>query len=234
MKEEYRHTLLDGWDKKKVSKTTVLVGGIGATGSQAAVTLARIEIGRIIVVDNDVLEKHNIGNQVYRKDQVGMSKVDALREIIGEYSDTKVTGLKALIQDVDLEKFKPDIYFGNFDNNGARYFLNYIAYLQKKPYIDVGIDNLTGSLRFVIPEKTACMECWNSLLKEREIRVGCSKQIVPTSYFVASYVSNLEVMEMLNYLFGRQIHPMIFFDLEKGMTSPVRLERNEECELCST
>ena len=51
MKEEYRHTLLEGWDKEKVGNTTVLIGGIGATGSQAAVTLARIGIGKIIVVD---------------------------------------------------------------------------------------------------------------------------------------------------------------------------------------
>ena len=234
MKTEFRHTLLDGWDQKKVRDTTVLIGGIGATGSQAAVTLARIGIGKIIAVDNDTLEEHNIGNQVYRKGQIGKSKVDALKEIISEISDTKVIGITAKVQDINFDIIKPDIFFGNFDNHGARYLLNYIAYLQKKPYIDVGIESLTGSLRFVLPGKTACMECWDSLLKEREIHVGCSEQTIPSAYFVASYASNLQVMELLNYLFGKQIHPMIYFDLEKGITSPIKLERNKECELCRT
>lgn len=234
MKAKFRHELLEGWDKKKVADTTVLVGGIGATGSQAAVTLARIGIGKIIVVDNDVLEDHNIGNQIYRRNQIGKSKVDALKEIIDEISDTRVAGVKAKVQNVDFDRLDPDVFFGNFDNNGARYLLNYEAFLRKKPYIDVGIENLTGSLRFVIPEKTACIECWHSLIKEQERHVGCSEQVIPTAYFVASYASNLQVTELLNYLFDREIHPMIFFDLVKGITKPIRLERNEECELCSS
>ena len=232
MKTKYRHELMEGWDKNKVGNTTVLIGGIGATGSQTAVTLARIGIGKIIVIDNDVLEEHNIGNQVYRKSQIGKSKVDALKDIIDEINNIRFVGIKAMVQNVDFDRLEPDVFFGNFDNHGARYLLNYEAFLTKKPYIDVGIENLTGSLRFVVPEKTACMECWNLLMKEQERQVGCSEQVIPTAYFVASYASNLQVTELLNYLFGREIHPMIYFDLEKGITSPVRLKRNEECGLC--
>jgi molybdopterin/thiamine biosynthesis adenylyltransferase len=234
MKAKYRHELMDGWDKEKVGNTTVLIGGIGATGSQAAVTLARIGIGKIIIVDSDVLEEHNIGNQVYLKTHIGMSKVDALKEIISEINSTRVVGVKGKIQNVDFNRLEPDIFFGNFDNHGARFLLNYETFMSKKPYIDVGIENMTGSLRFIIPGKTACLECWSSLMKEQERKVGCSKQVIPTAYFVASYVSNLQVTELLNYLFGREIHPMIYFDLEKGKTQPIRLERNEECELCRT
>jgi molybdopterin-synthase adenylyltransferase len=234
MKTKYRHELMDGWDKEKVQNTTVLIGGIGATGSQAAVTLARIGIGKIIIVDSDILEVHNIGNQVYLKKHIAMSKVDALKEIISEINSTRVVGVKGKAQNVDFDRLEPDVFFGNFDNHGARFLLNYEAFMSKKPYIDVGIENMTGSLRFVIPGETACMECWSSLMKEQERKVGCSKQVIPTAYFVASYASNLQVTELLNFLFGREIHPMIYFDLEKGKTQPIRLERNEVCELCGT
>ena len=234
MKTGYRHELLEGWDTDKVADTTVMIGGIGATGSQAAVTLARIGIGRIIIVDRDILEEHNIGNQVYRKNQVGKSKVEALREIIREISDTEIVGLRASIQEIDFDRFNPDIFFGNFDNHGARYLMNYEAFIRGKPYIDVGIENLTGSLRFVIPGKTACMECWPSLMRSVKRTVGCSRQVIPTAYFVASYAADLQVAELLNYLFGRQIHPMVYFDLQRGITHPIPVERNRECELCSS
>ena len=234
MKNQYSHELLAGWDKNKVADTTVFLGGVGATGSQTAVTLARIGIGKIIVADLDILENRNIGNQMYFKSQLGKSKVDAIREIIQKIGDTKIECMQKKVQDIDYNKINADIYFGNFDNHGARYFLNYQSYLQKKPYIDVGIEHLTGSLRFVIPDKTPCMECWPDLLKPMKRRVGCSEEKIPAPYFVASAVSNLQVMELLNYLFGRQIHPMIYFDLEKGIMAPIKLERNEECELCSS
>ncbi len=234
MKAKYRHELIEGWNKKKVENTTVLIGGIGATGSQAAVTLARIGIGKIIIIDGDVLEKHNIGNQVYRRAQIGSSKVDALIEIIDEINSTRVMGVRGKVQNVDFDRLEADVFFGNFDNHGARFLLNYEAFLRKKPYIDVGIENLTGSLRFVIPGKTACMECWNSLMEEQQRKVGCSEQVIPNAYFVSTVASSLQVTELLNYLFGKEIHPMIYFDLEKGKAQPIRLERNEECGLCGT
>ena len=235
MKTKPRHTLLEGWDQKRLSRTTVLLGGCGATGSHTALTLARIGIGRIIAVDNDTLEEHNIYNQMYRKNQIGKNKVDALKEIIGEISNTELIGVKAMIQHVDLDGFNPDILLGCFDNNGARYFQNYIAISRNKPYIDIGIERLTGSLRFILPRKTACFECWDSLMKEQEIRVGCSKEeTIATATFVGSTASNLLVNELVSFLFGKQIHPFIFFDLEKGTSSPIRLERNKECELCGT
>ena len=106
MKAKYRHELMDGWDKDKVGNTTVLIGGIGATGSHAAVTLARIGIGKIIVIDNDVLEEHNIGNQVYLRAQVGSSKVDALKEIINEINSTRVVGIKGKVQNVDFDRLR--------------------------------------------------------------------------------------------------------------------------------
>lgn len=233
MKTKPRHALLDGWDQSKLNKTTVIIGGIGATGSHTAETLARLGIGTIIAVDNDTLEEHNIFNQVYRRSQIGISKVDALKKIIGEISNTELIGVKAMIQHVDLDRFNPDILLGCFDNNGARYFLNYIAISKNKPYIDIGIERLTGSLRFILPGKTACFECWDSLMKEQEIRVGCSyEERIPTATFVGSMASNLLVNELVSFIFGKQIHPMIFFDLEKAITSPIRLEKNEECGLC--
>ncbi|MBN1861679.1 MAG: ThiF family adenylyltransferase [Candidatus Thermoplasmatota archaeon] len=233
MKTQFRHELLDGWNKDKVRATTVLIGGIGATGSQAVVTLARIGVGKIIVIDKDVLEEHNIGNQVYRRSQIGKTKVNALKEIIAEFSDTNIIGVTAKVQDVEFDYFDPDVFFGNFDNHGARFALNYEAIISGKPYIDVGIENYTGTLRFVLPGKTSCMECWPALMKETERRVGCSEQVIPTAYFVASYAANLQVAELLNHLFGKETHPLLYFDLQQGKTSPVWLEHNPGCKLCS-
>jgi len=231
MKTEARHTLINNWNQPALNRATVLIGGCGAIGSQTAVALARIGIGTIIVVDGDILEEHNIYNQVYSKDQIGKSKVDALKEIIHKISDARFIGINSKIQNVQLNRFRPDSILGCFDNVGARFFLNYIAITNKIPYIDAGIEGYAGSVRTILPTSTPCLQCWPSLIKENGVKAGCSKDI-PSAYFTASYASNIQIMQLVNLLFGEPVSSLVTFNLEKGMTTPVNLERNGECKLC--
>lgn len=47
-------------------------------------------VGRLIVWDFDVVEDHNIPNQMYPKSAIGTFKVDAFKEMIESFSDTEV------------------------------------------------------------------------------------------------------------------------------------------------
>ena len=229
-----RQNLIKGWDQRKISSATVLIGGCGAIGSQTAVAVARIGVGTIIAVDDDTLEKHNVYNQVYRKNQVGRTKVGALSDIIEEISNCEFITIKAKIQEAKIVELEPDVLLGCFDNAGARFFMNYLALTLRKPYVDAGIENYAGSVRTYLPEKTPCLQCWPTLIKQNEVKAGCSHDPIPSTYFTASYASSLQVMELVNLLFGKQTYPMIFFDLQKGTTSPIQLERNKDCGLCGT
>jgi hypothetical protein len=60
----------------------VTVIGCGATGSWLALMLAKLGIQDITVYDFDVVEEHNVPNQAYRIKDIGVSKVDALNELI--------------------------------------------------------------------------------------------------------------------------------------------------------
>jgi len=68
--------------KEILSKKTVGIAGAGGLGSNAAVALARSGIGRIIIIDYDVVEPSNLNRQYYFLDQLGMKKVEALQENI--------------------------------------------------------------------------------------------------------------------------------------------------------
>jgi len=59
---------------------TVGIAGAGGLGSNAAVALARIGVGRLIIADFDVIEITNLNRQQYFLAQVGKTKVLALRE----------------------------------------------------------------------------------------------------------------------------------------------------------
>lgn len=63
---------------------TVGIAGCGGLGSNAAVSLARIGTGRLIIADFDTIEMSNLNRQYYFYDQVGLPKANALKENISK------------------------------------------------------------------------------------------------------------------------------------------------------
>lgn len=59
---------------------TIGIAGCGGLGSNCAVALARIGIGRLVVADFDVISEGNLNRQYYFRDQIGRKKVEALSE----------------------------------------------------------------------------------------------------------------------------------------------------------
>ena len=64
----------------KICHRIVGIAGAGGLGSSLAIALARLSIGRIIIADFDVVEPTNLNRQQYFTDQIGMYKVEALRD----------------------------------------------------------------------------------------------------------------------------------------------------------
>ncbi len=64
----------------KLKRGRVGIAGLGGLGSQIAIALARVGVGTLVLVDYDVVEPSNLNRQQYFIDQIGMLKVDALKE----------------------------------------------------------------------------------------------------------------------------------------------------------
>ncbi len=62
---------------KKINKTTVLVIGLGGVGSYTVESLVRSGIGKIIIVDNDIIDITNLNRQLMAlHSNIGQNKVD--------------------------------------------------------------------------------------------------------------------------------------------------------------
>ncbi len=66
--------------KEILSSKTVGIAGCGGLGSNCAVALARVGIGKLILVDFDRIEESNLNRQNYYIDQVGQVKVYTLQD----------------------------------------------------------------------------------------------------------------------------------------------------------
>ena len=61
---------------------TVGIAGCGGLGSNCAVSLARVGVGKLVVADFDVIVESNLNRQYFFHDQIGHKKAFALKENI--------------------------------------------------------------------------------------------------------------------------------------------------------
>jgi sulfur carrier protein ThiS adenylyltransferase len=68
--------------QKILSKKTVGIAGAGGLGSNCAVALSRVGIGKIIICDFDKISKSNLNRQYYFYEQIGQKKAFAIKDNI--------------------------------------------------------------------------------------------------------------------------------------------------------
>lgn len=79
---------------------TVGIAGLGGLGSNIAVSLARLGIAGLVLVDYDLVEESNLNRQYYFRDQLGQKKTQALAENIGRIDE----GVRLRTLDMKLDK----------------------------------------------------------------------------------------------------------------------------------
>src|SRR5512137_784713 len=137
-----RHLLLPdvGLDgQRKLKASSVLIIGTGGLGSPVSLYLAAAGVGRIGLVDYDVVEESNLQRQVvHGTGKIGRLKVDSARE--------RLNDLNPAIQiDVYNEVFSSanameiaapyDVVVDGSDNFPTRYLSNDLCVLTDKPNI---------------------------------------------------------------------------------------------------
>ncbi len=69
---------LDAGQRQRLREASVAVAGLGGLGSNIAAWLARLGVGRLLLVDFDRVELSNLNRQYYFLDEVGEYKAQAL------------------------------------------------------------------------------------------------------------------------------------------------------------
>lgn len=72
---------------------TITVVGAGTIGSWTTLFLCKEGFKEITVFDHDIVEEHNIPNQLYGEEWVGRLKVEALQSIVEKMTSIKITAI---------------------------------------------------------------------------------------------------------------------------------------------
>ncbi|WP_416866054.1 MAG: ThiF family adenylyltransferase [Imperialibacter sp.] len=136
--------------QQKIAEGRVLVIGAGGLGCPVLQYLAAAGVGRIGIVDNDVVSISNLQRQVvFRESDVGKNKAEAAKSHLMALNSTielvayqeKITSANAL--DI-VAGF--DIVIDCTDNFPTRYLMNDVCLLADKPYIYGAIHRFEGQV----------------------------------------------------------------------------------------
>ena len=128
-----------------LKQLSVAVVGCGGTGSPVVQLLARLGVGRIVVIDDDVVEHSNL-NRLHgatRRDaDNAVPKVDVMaREVARMGLDVEIRSMNGWVDAPHIrDALKScDVIFGCTDDHAGRLYLNRVAHFYLIPVIDVGL-----------------------------------------------------------------------------------------------
>jgi molybdopterin/thiamine biosynthesis adenylyltransferase len=145
-----------------LSGNCAAIVGCGGLGTNIAVHLAGMGIGRLILIDFDRVERSNLNRQfLYTPADVGGAKCDLLAARLGAYAPDcaidRVNRRIACADDLSVAAHA-DILLAAVDGNDARRVLNDYCTERKKPLVNGGVNGLFGTAYLYVPGVSADLE----------------------------------------------------------------------------
>lgn len=134
---------------KIFNNKTVVIAGVGGLGSNVATLLTRMNIGKLILIDFDKVQKSNLNRQNYYKRHIGMKKVKACKEVLESIGhDTEIEIYDKKLTEKNMKRFlsKGDIIVEAFDKaNEKAKLTNFVLNNLADKYL-VGASGIGGFL----------------------------------------------------------------------------------------
>jgi adenylyltransferase/sulfurtransferase len=219
--------------QEKLRGSHVIITGIGGLGCASATYLTAAGVGRITIVDFDVVELSNLNRQVlYWEEDIGekkvvvaqrkLSKLNLGTEIIPIFA--KITG-ENVFSIVDGAQVVVD----GLDNFHTRLLVNSACVKHRIPYIHGGVSRFRGLMTTIIPGETPCLACVYPEGSPGGEGLGVLG-IVP------GLVANLQALEAIKIMIGHG--PSLAGKLLRFNGNDMKfriddIKRNESCKVCS-
>ncbi|MEE2873158.1 MAG: molybdopterin-synthase adenylyltransferase MoeB [Candidatus Latescibacterota bacterium] len=241
MQRYARHIILPEVGEKgqqKLVKGRVLLVGVGGLGCPTALYLAAAGVGKIGLVDADVVDKSNLQRQVlFGESDVGRPKVEAARDKLSDLNSTLdvVTHYELLTSHNVFDVMDGyDIIVNGCDNFPTRYLVNDAAVMKSKPVVDGSIFRFEGQATVYVPGEGPCYRClYPAPPPPGEVPSCAEGGVLGVLPGTVGLMQATEVVKMIlgegKSLVGR----VLLYDAMEMKFRELKLRKDPECPVCS-
>lgn len=240
IKRYSRHLIMPevGMDgQKKLKSASVLLVGTGGLGSPAAMYLAAAGVGRIGLVDYDVVDDSNLQRQiVHGQSTVGKKKVESAKaRMLDINPHIQVDVYDTLLNSENaLEIFKPyDIVADGTDNFPTRYLVNDACVLLGKPNVYASIFRFEGQLAVFDAKTGPCYRCLYAEPPPPGLVPSCAEGGVLG--ILPGVVGVLQATEVVKIILGvgeSMVGRLMLFDALGMKFRELKLRKDPNCVVC--
>ncbi|RJP48641.1 MAG: molybdopterin-synthase adenylyltransferase MoeB [Anaerolineaceae bacterium] len=223
--------------QRKLKNSSALIVGTGGLGSPVSLYLAAAGVGRIGLVDYDVVDSSNLQRQViHGTSSIGKLKVESAREKLLDLNpdiqvdvyDEPYTSENALRIARDF-----DIILDGTDNFPTRYLTNDVAVFLGKPNVYASIFRFDGQVSVFYAKEGPCYRCLFPEPPPPGLVPSCAEGGVLG--VLPGTIGTLQATEALKVLLGigePLIGKLLLYNALDMSFDFVQLKKNPKCRVC--
>jgi sulfur-carrier protein adenylyltransferase/sulfurtransferase len=222
----------------KLLDSKVLLIGAGGLGSPASLYLGAAGVGRLGIVDADVVDESNLQRQIiHSTERLGEAKVDSAKRTIEALNpDVEVVSYKERLSSENIERILADgwdVIVDGADNFPTRYLVNDASVWHDIPVVHGSIYRFEGQVTVFQPHEGPCYRCLFPTPPPPELAPSCAEGGVLG--VLPGVIGSLQANEALKLALGigePLIGRLLLFDALSTEFSEVNLRRDPECPVC--
>lgn len=223
--------------QRRLKNASVLMIGAGGLGAPSGMYLAAAGVGRIGVVDFDVVEASNLQRQIiHGTSDVGRPKIESARDRLRninphieiETHETRLTSKNALRLFANY-----NIIVDGTDNFPTRYLVNDACVLLGKPNVYGSIFRFEGQASIFWAEKGACYRCLYPEPPPPGLVPSCAEGGVLG--VLPGIVGAIQANETIKLILGAPdtlINRLLLFDAWQMKFRDFKLQKDPNCPVC--
>ena len=224
--------------QQRLLQARVLLLGAGGLGSPAALYLAAAGLGRLGIVDDDVVDASNLQRQVLHSTAaLGEPKVEsAQRRLTDLNPDVEVVPYRERLTTENVDRILDegwDVIVEGADNFPTRYLLNDASVWKGIPVVHGSIFRFEGQATVFSPGAGPCYRCLFPQPPPPELAPSCAEGGVLG--VLPGVIGSIQASEALKLVLGigrPLIDRLLLYDALAGSFDEVAVRRDPACPVC--
>ncbi len=222
----------------KLLDSRVLLLGAGGLGSPAGLYLAAAGVGKIGIIDPDVVDASNLQRQVlHSTDRLGEPKVLSAKQTLeGLNPDVEVIPYQERLDSDNVDRILADgwdVIVDGADNFPTRYLVNDASVWHGIPVVHGSIFRFHGQVTVLKPHEGPCYRCLFPQPPPPELAPSCAEGGVLG--VLPGIIGSLQANEALKLLLGigdPLVGRSLLFEALEGSFTEIKLRRDPDCPVC--